>query len=67
MKYTINVTDDYVVPAGPLEVKQYVEYVMNMAAKSYMGQYKTATPVEGIQAARDAYNAALPPTPEPAE
>lgn len=67
MKYTINVSDDYVVPAGPLEAKQYVEFVMNNAAKSYMGQYKTETVNEGIQAACDAYNAALPPAPEPAE
>lgn len=67
MKYPINISDDYVVPAGPLEAKQYVEYVMNMAAKSYKAQYKTATPDEGIQAACDAYNAALPPTPEPTE
>ena len=65
--YTIDVVENYVVPAGPLEAKQYVEYVMNMAAKSYMNQYQTATVNEGIQAACDAYNAALPPTPEPAE
>ena len=72
--YTINVTDDYVVPAGPLDKDQYVNFVMNMAAQSYMNQYQAATPDEGIQAACDAYNASLPPpgpapapepTPEP--
>lgn len=64
MKYTINVTDDYVVPAGPLDSKQYVDFVMNRAAESYKAQYQTATVNEGIQAACDAYNAALPPAPE---
>ena len=42
--------------------------VMNMAALSYQSQYKTATPDEGITAAREAYNASLPPVdpaPEP--
>jgi len=36
---------------------------MNRAAESYMAQYKTATVNEGIQAACDAYNAALPVPP----
>ena len=62
--YTINVTDDYVVPAGPLTSDQYVNFVMNMAAQSYMNQYQAATPDEGIQAACDAYNASLPPVSE---
>lgn len=53
-------------PAGPLDKAQYANFVMNMAAKSYMNQYGAATFDEGIQAACDAYNAALPPLPEPA-
>ena len=65
--YTIDVVENYVVPAGPLTSDQYVNFVMNMAAQSYMNQYQAATPDAGIQAACDAYNAALPPTPEPAE
>jgi hypothetical protein len=66
--YAVQVTDGYVVPEGPLDAEQYVNFVMNRAAESYMAQYKTATVNEGIQAACDAYNAALPvlPTEEPA-
>lgn len=63
MKYTINVTDDYVVPVGPLTSDQYVDFVMNRAAESYKLQYQTATVNEGIDAACAAYNAALPPEP----
>lgn len=59
MKYTINVTDDYIVPAGPLDSKQYAEFVMNRAAESYKAQYGGATSQEGIEAACAAYNAAL--------
>ena len=62
--YTIDVVENYVVPAGPLTSDQYVNFVMNMAAKSYMNQYQAATPDEGIQAACDAYNASLPPVSE---
>ena len=71
--YQITVEDGYTVPAGPLTSDQYVNFVMNMAAQSYMNQYQAATPDEGIQAACDAYNASLPspepapaPTPDPA-
>lgn len=64
MKYTIDITDDYTVPAGPLTAEQYVEFVMNNAAKSYQAQYKTDTVKEGVQAACDAYNANLPPSNE---
>ena len=59
MIYTINITDDYVVPEGPLTAEQYVNFVMNNAAKSYQAQYKTDTVNEGVQAAADAYNAPL--------
>ena len=61
--YAVQVTDSYVVPEGPLDATQYVNFVMNRAAESYMAQYGTATVNEGIQAAYDAYNAALPVPP----
>ena len=61
--YAVQVTDGYVVPEGPLDAAQYVNFVMNSAAESYMSQYKTVTVNEGIQAACDAYNAALPVPP----
>ena len=64
MIYAINITDDYVVPEGPLTAEQYVNFVMNNAAKSYQAQYKTDTVNEGVQAACDAYNANLPPSNE---
>ena len=59
-QYTINVNDAYVAPEGALTSEQYVEFVMNMAAESYMKQYGTQDVESGIQAACDAYNAALP-------
>lgn len=59
--YTIDVVENYTPPAGPLTADQYVDFVMNRAAESYMKQYNVATPDEGIQAACDAYNATLPP------
>jgi hypothetical protein len=66
--YTIQIDDNYVLPAGPLDADQYVNFVMNRAAESYKNQYGTATCDEGIQAACDAYNAALPAEePEPEE
>ena len=67
MIYTIDIRDDYVVPEGPLDAAQYGNFVMNRAAESYQAQYKTDTVNEGIQAACDAYNAALPPAPLEAE
>jgi len=57
--YAIQVTDGYVVPEGPLDAAQYVNFVMNRAAESYMSQYGTATVNEGVQVACDAYNSAL--------
>ena len=59
-QYTIAIVDGYVVPEGALTKEQYVEFVMNRAAESYQIQYGTATTDGGIQAACDAYNAALP-------
>ena len=59
--YTIPVTDDYTAPEGAIETNEaYMTFVMNRAAESYMNQYGTATVEEGITAAREAYNAALP-------
>lgn len=60
MIYTIDIRDDYTVPADPLTAEQYVEFVMNNAAKSYQNQYNTKTVNEGVQAACDAYNSNLP-------
>lgn len=62
--YTVTVDDAYVVPEGVLTKQQYVDFVVNKAAESYMHSYATADFDSGIQAACDAYNAALP---EPAE
>ena len=46
---------------GPFATdEEYCQYVMSNAALSYQNQYKTATPDEGITAAREAYNASLP-------
>lgn len=59
-QYTIAIVDGYVTPEGALTKEQYVEFVMNKAAESYQIQYGTATTDDGIQAACDAYNAALP-------
>ena len=64
MIYTIDIRDDYTPPEGPLSAEQYVNFVMNNAAKSYQAQYKTDTVNEGVQAACDAYNANLPPSNE---
>ena len=66
--YTIAITDGYAPPEGPLDASQYVTFVMNRAAESYRVQYGVASSDEGIQAACDAYNAALPApnTEEPA-
>jgi hypothetical protein len=59
--YSIPITDDYTVPEGPLDTNEaYLTFVMNMAAASYAKQYAKATVEEGITAAREAYNAALP-------
>lgn len=61
MTYTLNITDDYTVPDGPMADNQaYLTFVMNMAAASYAKQYAQATAEEGITAAREAYNAAVP-------
>lgn len=62
--YTVTIEDGYVVPEGPLATNDdYITFVMNMAAQSYMNQYGTANVEDGITAAREAYNATLPQDP----
>jgi len=64
MSYIVNIVPNYVQPTTPIDTDEgYVDMVMNMAALSYMSQYKTATPEDGITAAREAFNASLPPAP----
>lgn len=62
-EYTIAIDDAYAVPEGALTKEQYVAFVMNKAAESYKNSYQTADFDSGIQAACDAYNAALPEQP----
>lgn len=63
-EYTVTTVADYVQPTTEIATDEgYVNMVMNMAALSYMAQYGTATPDEGIAAARAAFNASLPPSP----
>ena len=58
MTYEINIIADYVQPTSAITTDdEYVDMVMNMAAKSYMAQYGSATPNAGIAAAREAFNA----------
>ena len=60
--YDVEINDDYVSPTEPILTNdEYVDFVMNMAAQSYMKQYNTDNYDDGITAAREAYNAALPP------
>jgi hypothetical protein len=67
MAYSIAITDDYTVPAGPLKTNEdYLTFVLNMAAKDYATQYGAPTSDAGVTAARETYNAALPQTEEPA-
>ena len=67
MAYSITITDDYIVPEGPLKTNEdYLTFVVNMAAKSYAGQYAAPTSDAGVTAARETYNAALTQFEEPA-
>ena len=63
------VTIDTDQPApGPFATDaEYCQFVMANAALSYQVQYKAATADAGITAAREAYNASLPPAPTPTE
>lgn len=68
MTYTVTIVPDFPQPTVQLATnEEYVNFVMNMAAQSYMNQYGTATPEDGITAARNALNATLPPAPEPVQ
>ena len=58
--YTVTIDDAYATPEGAMTKEQYVIFVMNKAAESYQNSYQTADFDSGIQAACDAYNAALP-------
>jgi len=52
MTYTIEISDAYTPPEGPFATNEdYVAHVMNMAARSYAGQYSTADVESGITAA----------------
>jgi hypothetical protein len=65
MQYTVDIVDGYVQTTQPIETNAaYMDMVCNMAAQSYMHQYNTATADDGITAAREAFNAALPPAAE---
>lgn len=66
-QYTIDIVPDYEVPAGPLTVEQYVEFVMNYATKSYKSSYDTVDTVAGLAAACAAHNEALPAEAPPEE
>jgi hypothetical protein len=57
MIYELIVEDSYELPTTTFETNQeYLNFVINMASKSYKSQYQTATVEDGITAAREAYN-----------
>lgn len=63
--YTVDVTPDvFPQPTAPLTAAEYINFVVNRAAESYMSQYGSASKEEGIVAACDAFNASIPPQPE---
>ena len=57
--YSVTISDDYVVPEGQLTKEQYVEFVLNKAAESYMKSYKTDDVISGVQVACDVHNASI--------
>jgi hypothetical protein len=64
--YTVDVIADvFPQPTAPITAAEYINFVVNRAAESYMAQYGTASKEEGIQAACDAFNASIPPQPAP--
>jgi hypothetical protein len=68
--YSITITADvYPQPTEPLDTNEaYLTFVLNRAAESYQTQYSAASKDAGVTAAREAFNAALPPpVEEPAE
>lgn len=57
MIYELTVEDSYESPATVFETNQeYLNFVVNMASKSYKSQYLADTVEEGITKAREAYN-----------
>lgn len=66
--YTIVIEDNYVASDQPFaDNAAYISFVMSMAADSYRKQYNVDDAESGITAAREAYNASLPPAPPPEE
>ena len=53
--YTVTLDENYAVPETHLTAEEYVNFVMNHAAKSYMNRYSTSF-ADAVQAACDAYN-----------
>jgi hypothetical protein len=65
MIYTVTIVSDYVQPTTVIDTNEgYANMVANMAAKSYQSQYGTATPEDGMTAAREAFNAQFPAVPD---
>ena len=64
-QFTIDIIENYVKPEGALTPEQYVNFVMNSAAASYMSSYGTVDKMSGVQAACDQHNADLLPAEEP--
>ena len=63
MQITIEIKDDYITPEGDLTTAQYVERVMNFACISYKNQWGGESIFDGLEAAKDNYNATRePPT-----
>jgi TctA family transporter len=66
--YTLDITPDVYPQPGEITTNAaYLAYVVNRAAESYATQYGAASKEDGITAAREAYNASMPPAQEPAE
>ncbi len=68
MQVQIELDAAFEAPTEPLATNaDYVGFVMNMAAKSYMQQFGAATIEDGLTAAREAFNASLPEPAPPEE
>jgi hypothetical protein len=61
----VSIDTDNAAPGPFATDAEYCQFVMANAALSYQVQYKAATADAGITAAREAYNASLPPEPAP--
>ena len=60
MVYELTIEDSYELPITTFETNQeYLNFVVNMASKSYKSQYQTDTVEEGITKAREAYNSTV--------